>query len=106
MGICQRGLIFHPRRFNNAAWKLEFPSSNFSKDCFFLCWECGIDEKIYYWLTLLKSKQEALAPFIPDDVICLLGILTPLPAFGVLFDNEGVKNPVIQSPIGPEEYLK
>ncbi|KAF3573452.1 hypothetical protein F2Q69_00061372 [Brassica cretica] len=46
------------------------------------------------------------APFIPDDVIYLLGILTPLPAFGVLFDNEGVKNPVIQSPIGPEEYLK
>ncbi|CAF1919777.1 BnaC02g34130D [Brassica napus] len=56
-------------------------------------------------LIMVISLQPRL-PFIPDDVICLLCILTPLPAFGVLFDNEGVKDPVIQSPIGPEEYLK
>ncbi|KAL0853305.1 hypothetical protein Bca101_058457 [Brassica carinata] len=34
------------------------------------------------------------------------GTLTPLPAFGVLFDNEEVKGPLIQSLIRPEEYLK
>ncbi|CAF1708449.1 unnamed protein product [Brassica oleracea var. botrytis] len=36
----------------------------------------------------------------------LSGILTHLPAFGVLFDNEEVKGPMIQYLIRPEEYIK
>ena len=34
------------------------------------------------------------------------GILTPIPAFGFLFDNEEVKGHVIQYLIRPEECLK
>ncbi|XP_042481741.1 uroporphyrinogen decarboxylase 1, chloroplastic isoform X1 [Macadamia integrifolia] len=44
--------------------------------------------------------------FHPDGVIIFSDILTPLPAFGVPFDIEEVKGPVIQSPISSEEGLK
>ncbi|QHO20173.1 Uroporphyrinogen decarboxylase 1 [Arachis hypogaea] len=44
--------------------------------------------------------------FRPDGVIIFSDILTPLPAFGVEFDIEDVRGPVIQSPIRSEEGLK
>jgi uroporphyrinogen-III decarboxylase len=44
--------------------------------------------------------------FHPDGVIIFSDILTPLPAFGVPFDIEEVRGPVIQSPIRSEEGLK
>lgn len=44
--------------------------------------------------------------FRPDGVILFSDILTPLPAFGVPFDIEDVRGPVIQSPIRSEEGLK
>ncbi|PIN15961.1 Uroporphyrinogen decarboxylase [Handroanthus impetiginosus] len=44
--------------------------------------------------------------FRPDGVIIFSDILTPLPAFGVPFDIEEVRGPVIQSPIRSEEDLK
>ncbi|KAK4771194.1 hypothetical protein SAY87_031726 [Trapa incisa] len=44
--------------------------------------------------------------FQPDGVILFSDILTPLPAFGVPFDIEDVRGPVIQSPIRSEEGLK
>ncbi|KAJ4955861.1 hypothetical protein NE237_012644 [Protea cynaroides] len=44
--------------------------------------------------------------FHPDGVIIFSDILTPLPAFGVPFDIEEVRGPVIQSPISSEEGLK
>jgi uroporphyrinogen decarboxylase len=44
--------------------------------------------------------------FHPDGVIIFSDILTPLPAFGVPFDIEEVRGPVIQSPIHSEEGLK
>ena len=44
--------------------------------------------------------------FHPDGVIIFSDILTPLPAFGVPFDVEEVRGPVIQSPIHTEEGLK
>lgn len=44
--------------------------------------------------------------FRPDGVIIFSDILTPLPAFGVPFDIEEVRGPVIQSPLRSEECLK
>ncbi|XWS10096.1 hypothetical protein CRYUN_Cryun39dG0046300 [Craigia yunnanensis] len=44
--------------------------------------------------------------FHPDGVIIFSDILTPLPAFGVPFDIEEVRGPVIQSPIRFEDGLK
>ncbi|KAL8205909.1 hypothetical protein R6Q57_009460 [Mikania cordata] len=44
--------------------------------------------------------------FHPDGVIIFSDILTPLPAFGVPFDIEEVRGPVIQNPIRSEEGLK
>lgn len=44
--------------------------------------------------------------FRPDGVIIFSDILTPLPAFGIDFDIEDVRGPVIQSPIRSEEGLK
>lgn len=44
--------------------------------------------------------------FRPDGVIIFSDILTPLPAFGVDFDIEEVRGPVIHSPIHSEEGLK
>ncbi|XLT59095.1 hypothetical protein HN873_051699, partial [Arachis hypogaea] len=42
----------------------------------------------------------------PNGVIIFSDILTPLPAFGVEFNIEDVRGPVIQSPIRSEEGLK
>ncbi|TYI41993.1 hypothetical protein ES332_A01G066800v1 [Gossypium tomentosum] len=44
--------------------------------------------------------------FRPDGVIIFSDILTPLPAFGVPFDIEEVRGPVIQSLICSEDCLK
>ncbi|KAL9678472.1 hypothetical protein QQ045_016316 [Rhodiola kirilowii] len=44
--------------------------------------------------------------FRPDGVIIFSDILTPLPAFGVPFDIEEVRGPVIQTPIRTEEGLR
>ncbi|XP_057965401.1 uroporphyrinogen decarboxylase 1, chloroplastic-like isoform X2 [Malania oleifera] len=44
--------------------------------------------------------------FHPDGVIIFSDILTPLPAFGIPFDIEEVRGPVIQSPIRSEDALK
>lgn len=44
--------------------------------------------------------------FRPDGVILFSDILTPLPAFGVPFDIDDVRGPVIQSPIRSEEGLR
>nr|DAD35965.1 TPA_asm: hypothetical protein HUJ06_006605 [Nelumbo nucifera] len=52
------------------------------------------------------SSRKPWNAFHPDGVIIFSDILTPLPAFGVPFDIEEVKGPVIQSPICSEEGLK
>ncbi|XLT95478.1 hypothetical protein HN873_017140 [Arachis hypogaea] len=44
--------------------------------------------------------------FRPDGAFIFSDILTSLPAFGVEFDIEDVRGPVIQSPIRSEEGLK
>ncbi|XP_057745079.1 uroporphyrinogen decarboxylase 1, chloroplastic-like [Arachis stenosperma] len=44
--------------------------------------------------------------FRPDGVIIFSDIRTPLPAFGVEFDIEDVRGPVIQSPVRSKEGLK
>lgn len=44
--------------------------------------------------------------FRPDGVIIFSDILTPLPAFGVSFDIEEARGPVIESPIRSKEDLK
>ncbi|XLS75658.1 hypothetical protein HN51_032523 [Arachis hypogaea] len=44
--------------------------------------------------------------FRPDGVIIFSDIRTPRPAFGVEFDIEDVRGPVIQSPIRSKEGLK
>lgn len=44
--------------------------------------------------------------FHPDGVILFSDILTPLPAFGVPFDIDEAKGPIVQSPICSEQGLK
>ncbi|KAJ8556078.1 hypothetical protein K7X08_022836 [Anisodus acutangulus] len=55
---------------------------------------------------IVEISLQPWEAFRPDGVIIFSDILTPLPAFGVQFDIEGVKGPVIQSPIRSEEGLK
>ncbi|KAL0282604.1 UNVERIFIED_CONTAM: Uroporphyrinogen decarboxylase 1, chloroplastic [Sesamum angustifolium] len=52
------------------------------------------------------SSGKPWEAFRPDGVIIFSDILTPLPAFGVNFDIEEVRGPVIQSPIRSDEDLK
>ncbi|KAL0678238.1 hypothetical protein Bca4012_006219 [Brassica carinata] len=82
----QSGLICHPRRFSNAAWIWKFvvDCSSFSFGMYLFLGFCS-----YQTMSFVLS-----------------GILTHLPAFGVLFDNEEVKGPMIQYLIRPEEYIK
>ncbi|KAL4618427.1 hypothetical protein ACB092_06G009400 [Castanea dentata] len=54
----------------------------------------------------VKISLQPWEAFHPDGVIIFSDILTPLPAFGVPFDIEEVRGPVIQSPIYSEEGLK
>ncbi|XP_077212623.1 uroporphyrinogen decarboxylase [Tasmannia lanceolata] len=55
---------------------------------------------------IVEISLQPWKSFRPDGVIIFSDILTPLPAFGVPFDIEDVKGPVIQSPICSEEGLK
>ncbi|XP_022142861.1 uroporphyrinogen decarboxylase 1, chloroplastic [Momordica charantia] len=55
---------------------------------------------------IVEISLQPWEAFHPDGVIIFSDILTPLPAFGVPFDIEEVRGPVIQSPIHSEEGLK
>nr|KJB13190.1 hypothetical protein B456_002G060900 [Gossypium raimondii] len=55
---------------------------------------------------IVEISLQPWEAFRPDGVIIFSDILTPLPAFGVLFDIEEVRGPVIQSPICSEDCLK
>ncbi|RZC71024.1 hypothetical protein C5167_034239 [Papaver somniferum] len=55
---------------------------------------------------IVEISLQPWKAFRPDGVIIFSDILTPLPAFGVPFDIEEVRGPVIQSPIRSEEGLK
>ena len=55
---------------------------------------------------IVEISLQPWEAFSPDGVIIFSDILTPLPAFGVPFDIEEVRGPVIQSPITSEEGLK
>lgn len=55
---------------------------------------------------IVEISLQPWRAFRPDGVIIFSDILTPLPAFGVPFDIEEVKGPVIHSPILSKEGLK
>ncbi|OIW11581.1 hypothetical protein TanjilG_26947 [Lupinus angustifolius] len=55
---------------------------------------------------IVEISLQPWKAFRPDGVIIFSDILTPLPAFGIDFDIEDVRGPVIQSPIRSEEGLK
>ncbi|XP_044504353.1 uroporphyrinogen decarboxylase-like isoform X2 [Mangifera indica] len=55
---------------------------------------------------IVQISLQPWEAFRPDGVIVFSDILTPLPAFGVPFDIDEMKGPVIQSPICLEEDLK
>ncbi|XXG83269.1 hypothetical protein AAC387_Pa10g1064 [Persea americana] len=55
---------------------------------------------------IVEISLQPWKSFRPDGVIIFSDILTPLPAFGVPFDIEEVKGPVIHSPICSQEGLK
>ncbi|XP_051145236.1 uroporphyrinogen decarboxylase 1, chloroplastic isoform X2 [Andrographis paniculata] len=55
---------------------------------------------------IVQISLQPWEAFKPDGVIIFSDILTPLPAFGVPFDIEDVRGPIIQSPIRSEESLK
>ncbi|EXC18471.1 Uroporphyrinogen decarboxylase 1 [Morus notabilis] len=55
---------------------------------------------------IVEISLQPWKAFRPDGVIIFSDILTPLPAFGVPFDIEEVRGPIIQSPITSEEGLK
>ncbi|XVF78810.1 hypothetical protein PTKIN_Ptkin14bG0166900 [Pterospermum kingtungense] len=55
---------------------------------------------------IVEISLQPWKAFRPDGVIIFSDILTPLPAFGVPFDIEEVRGPVIQSPIRSENDLK
>ncbi|GAB4831766.1 Uroporphyrinogen decarboxylase 1, chloroplastic [Ancistrocladus abbreviatus] len=55
---------------------------------------------------IVEISLQPWEAFHPDGVIIFSDILTPLPAFGVQFDIEEVRGPVIHSPIRTEDSLK
>ncbi|CAI9088804.1 OLC1v1023241C1 [Oldenlandia corymbosa var. corymbosa] len=55
---------------------------------------------------IVEISLQPWEAFHPDGVIIFSDILTPLPAFGVPFDIEDVRGPVIHSPLRNEEDLK
>ncbi|XP_047332281.1 uroporphyrinogen decarboxylase 1, chloroplastic [Impatiens glandulifera] len=55
---------------------------------------------------IVEISLQPWESFHPDGVILFSDILTPLPAFGIPFDIEEVKGPVIQTPIRTEEGLR
>uniref|UniRef100_A0A0C9S0Y3 Uroporphyrinogen decarboxylase n=1 Tax=Wollemia nobilis TaxID=56998 RepID=A0A0C9S0Y3_9CONI len=55
---------------------------------------------------IVEISLQPWRAFHPDGVIIFSDILTPLPAFGIPFDIEDIKGPVIHTPIQTEEGLK
>ncbi|GAB2210854.1 hypothetical protein Droror1_Dr00016142 [Drosera rotundifolia] len=55
---------------------------------------------------IVEISLQPWQAFRPDGVIIFSDILTPLPAFGVPFDIEEVRGPVIHAPIRTEDGLK
>lgn len=55
---------------------------------------------------IVEISLQPWESFHPDGVIIFSDILTPLPAFGVPFDIEDVRGPIIQTPLRSEEGLK
>ncbi|KAI5662385.1 hypothetical protein M9H77_21708 [Catharanthus roseus] len=55
---------------------------------------------------IVEISLQPWEAFRPDGVIIFSDILTPLPAFGVPFDIDDARGPVIQSPLRYEEDLK
>ncbi|XP_008805629.2 uroporphyrinogen decarboxylase 1, chloroplastic isoform X1 [Phoenix dactylifera] len=55
---------------------------------------------------IVEISLQPWRAFQPDGVIIFSDILTPLPAFGVPFEIEEVKGPIIPSPIFSTEGLK
>lgn len=55
---------------------------------------------------IVEISLQPWRAFQPDGVIIFSDILTPLPAFGVPFEIEEVKGPIIPSPICSKECLK
>ncbi|KAJ0989288.1 hypothetical protein J5N97_007644 [Dioscorea zingiberensis] len=55
---------------------------------------------------IVEISLQPWRAFRPDGVIIFSDILTPLPAFGIPFEIEEVKGPIIQAPIRSEEGLK
>ncbi|KAI0524318.1 hypothetical protein KFK09_003684 [Dendrobium nobile] len=54
---------------------------------------------------IVEISLQPWRAFHPDGVIIFSDILTPLPAFGVHFEIEEVKGPIIQNPISSEDDL-
>jgi len=55
---------------------------------------------------IVEISLQPWRAFRPDGVIIFSDILSPLPAFGVPFEIEDVRGPIIQSPVRDEEGLK
>lgn len=55
---------------------------------------------------IVEISLQPWESFHPDGVIIFSDILTPLPAFGVPFDIEDVRGPIIQTPLRSEEGLQ
>lgn len=55
---------------------------------------------------IVEISLQPWESFHPDGVILFSDILTPLPAFGIPFDIEEVKGPVIETPIRSEDGLR
>ncbi|CAH9112438.1 unnamed protein product [Cuscuta epithymum] len=55
---------------------------------------------------IVEISLQPWEAYHPDGVIIFSDILTPLPAFGVQFDIEEVRGPVVHSPIRSEEGLR
>lgn len=55
---------------------------------------------------IVEISLQPWKAFHPDGVIIFSDILTPLPAFGVPFDIEEVRGPIIHAPILSQEGLK
>lgn len=55
---------------------------------------------------IVEISLQPWRAFHPDGVIIFSDILTPLPAFGISFEIDDVKGPIIHTPIRSEEGLK
>lgn len=55
---------------------------------------------------IVEISLQPWEAFRPDGVIIFSDILTPLPAFGVPFEIDDARGPIIQSPLCYEEDLK